>query len=98
MTMTDPDPQPDTNESAWRSTLADAIAGSSHQPPVLEARFAELNARFGHRWNDAERAVVRRALVRQTELASRLRRTPLANGDEPEIVFVPYRASDDMRS
>jgi hypothetical protein len=95
MTITDPAPRPAPAESPSSSLSANPIAHSSHQFPVLEARFAELNARFGHRWTDDERVVVRRALERQIELASRIRRTPLANADEPEIVFVPYGPAED---
>ena len=59
---------------------------------IVEARLAALAARFGDRWDEAQRDQVRRNIERHFELAERLRRTPLGNGDEPEIVFVPYRA------
>ena len=59
---------------------------------IVEARLAALAARFGDRWDEAQRDQVRRHIEWHFEVAERLRRTPLGNGDEPEIVFVPYRA------
>ena len=61
---------------------------------IVEARLALLRARFGDRWTEEQGAQVRRAVERDVDLAERLRRTPLGNGDEPEIVFVPYRADE----
>lgn len=62
---------------------------------VLAARLAEIEARFAGQLEDSQRAQIRRAIERQMALAARLRRTPLANADEPEIVFRPYRDSAD---
>ncbi len=59
---------------------------------IVEARLAELAARFGDRWDEAQRDQVRRNIEWHFQVAERVRRTPLGNGDEPEIVFVPYRA------
>ena len=61
---------------------------------VVDARLAALRARVGDRWSEEESARVRRAVERDVELAERLRRTPLGNADEPEIVFVPYRGEE----
>ena len=75
----------------------DARRAEPSEPPdprqaaVIDARLAELTARFGDRWQDTQRARIREHLARDVDLAARLRQTPLANADEPEIVFVPYR-------
>jgi hypothetical protein len=63
-------------------------------PPVIEARLAELIARFGERLSEEQRAQVRARILREVTLAEKLRTRPLTNADEPEIVFVPYRSGD----
>ncbi len=76
--------------------MADSLpdVGAGRSDGVVVARLAEIEARFGEALDDAQRAQIRRAIERQMTLAARLRRTPLANGDEPEIVFRPYRGTD----
>ena len=61
--------------------------------PIIEARLAELVARFGDRFNDEQRAQVRARIGRTVALADSLRKLPLTNADEPEIVFTPYRSN-----
>ena len=60
------------------------------QTPLIDARLAELTARYGGRFDDAQRAQVRARIARSVALGVSLRKTPLTNADEPEIVFVPY--------
>lgn len=62
------------------------------QTAIIETRLAEVMARFGERFDDAQEAQIRARLARTVALAVSLRRTPLTNADEPEIVFAPYRA------
>jgi hypothetical protein len=62
--------------------------------PLIDARLAELTARYGGRFDDAQRAQVRSRIARSVALGVSLRQTPLTNADEPEIVFAPYRAYD----
>lgn len=59
----------------------------------VDARFALVLARFGDRLDDAGRATIRQRIVRQVEEADALRGMTLANGDEPEILFSPYRSA-----
>ena len=59
--------------------------------PLIDARLAELTARYGDRFDDAQRAQVRARIARTVALGVSLRKTPLTNADEPEIVFAPYR-------
>ena len=92
--MVDPE-QPE--EGTEPAAMAQAGSGSEGEADptrdaVVEARLAALVARYGAGWDEAQRARVRANLERGTVLAARLRRTPLTNTDEPEIVFVPYRA------
>ncbi len=63
--------------------------------PVVAARMAGLTARFGDRLDEAGRAAVEARVRRHVQLARELRRIPFANGDEPEIVFVPFRADEE---
>jgi len=69
-----------------------APAEDPRDTPVIDAQLAALTARFGDRFSDKQRALVRARIARTVALAESLRRTPLTNADEPEIVFVPYRA------
>jgi len=87
--MSDPEP---TRSGA---TDPDAPTLSPTARAVADARLAAVVARHGHRLADNEdRARVGRAIERQVDLAEQLRRVPLANHDEPEIDFVPFRAPD----
>lgn len=69
--------------------MSDANAGGA--PAVAEARLAEIVARFGHTLSPEQIDQVRTRIERTLKLASDLRRTPLTNADEPEIVFAPFR-------
>lgn len=78
-------------------SAGEVAASSPADPPreaVIDARLAALDARFGERWDEAQRADVRSNLARGFELGEQLRRMPLGNADEPEIVFVPYRGEE----
>jgi hypothetical protein len=68
-----------------------AAAEDPRQTPVIDARLAELTARYGERLSEVQRAQVRARIARSVALGDTLRATPLTNADEPEIVFVPYR-------
>ena len=59
---------------------------------IVDARLAAIATRFGDRWDEEQRARVRSGIARQVDLGARVRRAPLGNADEPEIVFVPFRA------
>jgi hypothetical protein len=61
------------------------------QTPLIDARLAELTARYGDRFDDTQRAQVRARIARSVALGESLRKTALTNADEPEIVFAPYR-------
>ena len=84
----------DHDDGTAPTVAASAAPADQRRATIVEARLALLRARFGDRWTDAQVAQVRRAVERDVDLAERLRRTPLGNGDEPEIVFVPYRADE----
>lgn len=58
---------------------------------VAAARRDALEARLTHPLSDEQRAQVLTRIERTLKLADAMRRLPLANGDEPEIVFTPYR-------
>ena len=59
--------------------------------PIIDARLADLTARFPDRFSEGQRTQVRARIARTVTLGEAIRRTPLTNADEPEIVFVPYR-------
>jgi hypothetical protein len=61
---------------------------------VVDARLAQAKARFGDRFDDAQWAEIAEQIKDSVKQANRLREVPMGNADEPEIVFVPYRADD----
>jgi len=70
-----------------------AMAGETPatDPAVVEARLAEVVARFGDNLTPEQREQVRARIERTLQLASALRTAPLGNADEPESGFAPYR-------
>ena len=83
-----------TDKGLGDATKADTAALQSRREVVIDARLQGLVALYGDRWNDDQRASIRARVARGASLAEELRRTPLTNGDEPEIVFVPFRGED----
>jgi hypothetical protein len=61
---------------------------------IVDTRLAQLKARFGDRFDEAQWAAIRKSVVDLKQCSDRLRAVPMENGDEPEIVFVPFRADD----
>jgi hypothetical protein len=61
---------------------------------IVEARLAQAKARFGDRFDAAQWEAIRESIKDIKKCGDRLRPVPMANADEPEIVFVPYRADD----
>ena len=90
--MTDMTDNP--NETTPASTNAPAQAEDPRHTPLIDARLTDLTARFGDRFNDEQRTQVRSRIGRTVALSDSLRKLPLTNADEPEIVFVPYRGND----
>jgi hypothetical protein len=60
---------------------------------TVAARLAEMTARFGERLSEDDLAGIRKQVRETIEQADAMRKVKLANADEPEIVFVPYRGS-----
>jgi hypothetical protein len=81
-------------EPADTGTDGGALVEDPQQSPVIDARLADLTARFGDRFSEDQRAQVRARIARTVALGVSLRKTPLTNADEPEIVFVPYRTGE----
>lgn len=59
--------------------------------PIVEARLAEVVARFGRDLSPEQREQIRGRIERTLKLSAAMRGTALTNADEPEIVFAPYR-------
>ncbi len=79
-----------TNAPPQQATSLPEVARDA----VIEARLAAIEATYSGRFDDEQRARVRTNLARALDLAARLRRVPLANSDEPDPAFVPYRVAD----
>jgi hypothetical protein len=65
---------------------------------IVEARLAQAKARFGDRFDAAQWETIRENIKDLKKCGDRLRVVPMGNADEPEIVFVPYRADDPIWS
>lgn len=70
---------------------------SSQDDVIARQRLAELTARYGERWNDAELALIRERLRRSVRLGDALRAVPMTNADEPGNIFKPYRGAEEGR-
>lgn len=58
---------------------------------VVTARLSEITSRFGDSLSESQIAQIKSRIERTLKLSAAMRTTPLGNGDEPEIVFAPYR-------
>jgi hypothetical protein len=61
---------------------------------IVDARLAQAIARFGDRFDQAQWDAIRENILGMMKCGDALRAVPMGNGDEPEIVFVPFRADD----
>jgi hypothetical protein len=61
---------------------------------IVDAKLALAKARFGDRFDSAQWDAIRENITGLTKCGDALRAVPMTNGDEPEIVFVPYRSDD----
>lgn len=63
------------------------------QSPMVDHWLAIVESQFGERLDDAGRARVREQLGRIAEGAAKLSARGLANAEEPDFVFGPYRGA-----
>jgi hypothetical protein len=63
----------------------------------VEAKYRAILRRYGSRLTEDQKKDVHRLLVEGQPSLEKLRAFPLANGDEPATVFVPYRAASPGR-
>ncbi len=59
---------------------------------LVDAFASAVEASIGYELDDEARRIVRETVKRHQTMAMKLRAVPLANADEPDFVFVPYRA------
>ncbi|MCO5177802.1 MAG: hypothetical protein M9890_12670 [Thermomicrobiales bacterium] len=59
---------------------------------LAEAIATSVEASLSYELDDAARQVLRDTARRHQQMAAKLRETPLTNADEPDFVFVPFRA------
>jgi len=83
---------PDVDPGSGPGSAPDAADPAVER--VVAARLDALNARLGERLAGEDAAAVRRTLARDLAHAEQLRRVSLANADEPDPVFVPFRGGD----
>jgi hypothetical protein len=80
----------------WNPTvaaeLADAAAAAGQEPGSLAKALAgAIRAEYGERLSDTDLATVTRQIEAWLERAEKIRKVPLANGDEPDFVFSAVR-------
>ena len=59
---------------------------------LAEAIATSVEASLSYELDDNARQVLRDTARRHQQMAAKLRATPLTNADEPDFVFVPFRA------
>jgi hypothetical protein len=70
-------------------------AASAEEPAALAAALGNaIRAQYGDRLSDADLALITRQIEASLERAAKVRKVPLANGDEPDFVFSAVRARD----
>jgi hypothetical protein len=74
------------------ASLADAAGAGGYEPASLaEALSGVIRAQFGARLSEADLATVTRQIEASLGRAEKIRKVPLANGDEPDVVFSALR-------
>lgn len=89
-------PRRDPPATAPAAAAPAAPGAQQSQEPSAEARALGewVRARYGERLSDAEVADIVRDIDAGLRRAARLNAPALANADEPDFVFRPYRGGD----
>ena len=61
---------------------------------IIDGRYTTIARRFRDSWTEEQQSLVRDRIKNTLDVSARLHEIPLSNGDEPEIVFSPYRGGD----
>jgi hypothetical protein len=81
--------------SGWTGSLgAGAVAGASAYEPnaLAKALVGAIRAQYGDRLTEADLSTVTRQIETGLQRADKIRKVPLANGDEPDFVFSAIRS------
>lgn len=70
------------------------LAAAAEPGAMAQALASAIRAQYGDRLSEADLAVVVRQIEAALERAERVRKVPLANGDEPDFVFSAVRVRD----
>lgn len=85
-----------TGPIRWPGPLAAGAAAAgpgAHDPGALAKALAGvIRAQYGDRLSEGDLAVVTRQIENGLERAEKVRRSTLANGDEPDFVFSAIRS------
>ncbi len=73
--------------------MANQEVAAARDAAIVEARMQWALALAPTPLGPAERDIVRSRIAKRVEETGALRRVPLANHDEPEIVYAPYRSN-----
>ncbi len=77
------------------AALPGAAAAWSAEPAALaKARAGAIRAQYADRLSDEDLCIITRQIESSLERAERVRRVPLANGDEPDFLFSAVRAPE----
>lgn len=72
-----------------------ADAWAENPGALAKALAGAIRAQYGERLSAAQLAIVTRQIEASLERAAKIRKVPLANGDEPDFVFSAIRAPSD---
>ena len=87
--MTEQQPAPSGNDEG--ATSARESVTEPQEPATIEA-LIELVQKSYRPLNDEELARIRKSLVASQTMAAAMQAYPLSNADEPDPIFVAYRA------
>ena len=72
-----------------------SVAVDSEEPAALARALAgAIRAQYADRLSDDDLAAITRQIESALERAQRVRKVPIANGDEPDFVFSAVRARE----
>lgn len=75
--------------------LPTTVAAAEDPGALAKALAGVLRAQYGDRLGAADLATVTRQIEASLERSAKIRKIPLANGDEPDFVFSAVRAPSD---
>jgi hypothetical protein len=76
----------------WSNLAALESGAALDDPaPLAKALAGAVRAQYGDRLSEADFGVITRQIQSSLERAAKVRKVPVTNGDEPDLLFSPIR-------